>query len=57
MAVDAPADSDAALATYELALPSGALLGSRHLARYYKQAARPVDPRRSAAVRAALVER
>ena len=55
-AAPAAGDAPAALASYELALPSGAVLGSRHLARYYRQAVRPRDPRRSEAVRAALVE-
>ena len=55
---DAALPPPTALADYELALPSGAVLGSRHLARYYRQAVRPRgDGRRSEAVRRALVER
>lgn len=57
MVVDGGATHPPALAEYELALPSGALLGSRHLARYYKQAHRVREAGRGAALRGALVAR
>jgi pre-60S factor REI1 len=54
-ASDAPSVTPTGLAAYELALPgSKKLLGSRHLARYYRQKHRPDTERRASATAAAV---